>query len=588
MSDDSAANAPAPTEVAAPAISESATNAEIAQTDNVKSDAVAETKEPENKTSEEETGDKAKTEDSEKNGADTTEPAKSADDVEMKDSTQETAPGASATDEEKPSSAENEQKDEGAATNAEGAKAAATPTPADKNKSRRKSAGASGSQTKKLNKKASKAKLTNLNAEPGDYFFVKLKGHPQWPAVICDDDMLPQTLIKSRPVTAARADGTYREDYADGGKRAHDRTFPVMYLYTNEFSWVRNTDLLPLDASTVMDAINDKMRKDLKQAYEIASNALPLDHFKDILQQFQEDLAEKAKQVAEAVVATPKKTSKKGKAAPAEEEQDEDMEMPDADEEEEAEEAEKPKKSSKKRKAEEDAAPPQESAKKTKIKITSNSTPKAANGAATPKSTKATEPKSAKSKSKPKSGKGEEKKAEVQQKEPELTPEEKHQRKEKEVLFLRHKLQKGLLARDEEPKEEEMKTMSEYVTKLETFPDLEVDIIRKTKINKVLKAILKLGSIPKETEFKFKDRSQSLLEKWNKLLADESTPANGVNGKSAEPEAPKDEPKDDVEHSEKTNGTKANGVAEDKEESKAAAETAEGFDAAPKAVETEA
>ena len=104
-----------------------------------------------------------------------------------------------------------------------------------------------------------------------------------------------------------------------------------------------------------------------------------------------------------------------------------------------------------------------------------------------------------------------------------------------------------------------MKTMSEYVTKLETFPDLEVDIIRKTKINKVLKAILKLPSIPRETEFKFKDRSQSLLDKWNKLLADEPAPANGVNGKSAEPDAPKEEPKE----TEKTNGTKANGMSEE-------------------------
>ena len=38
----------------------------------------------------------------------------------------------------------------------------------------------------------------------------------------------------TRPVTAARPDGTYREDFADGGKRAGDRTYPVMYLYTNE------------------------------------------------------------------------------------------------------------------------------------------------------------------------------------------------------------------------------------------------------------------------------------------------------------------------------------------------------------------
>jgi hypothetical protein len=110
---------------------------------------------------------------------------------------------------------------------------------------------------------------------------------------------------------------------------------------------------------------------------------------------------------------------------------------------------------------------------------------------------------------------------------------------QKEILFLRHRLQKGLLIRDQDPKEEEMKPMSEFISKLEGYADLEVSIIRATKINKVLKAILKLNTIPKEEEFNFKARSQALLDKWNKLLAvDQDTPGppstNGVkqDGKS--------------------------------------------------------
>ena len=63
--------------------------------------------------------------------------------------------------------------------------------------------------------------------------------------------------------------------------------------------------------------------------------------------------------------------------------------------------------------------------------------------------------------------------------------------------------------------------------------------MRATKINKVLKNILKLDSIPKEQEFEFKKRSQSLLDKWNKILAADAaaapaapttTSTNGVNG----------------------------------------------------------
>lgn len=118
---------------------------------------------------------------------------------------------------------------------------------------------------------------------------------------------------------------------------------------------------------------------------------------------------------------------------------------------------------------------------------------------------------------------------------------------QKEVLYLRHKLQRGLLTRDQQPQESEMEQMSEYVTMLENLKDLEVSIIRATKINKVLKAILKLESIPREDEFHFKDRSQVLLDKWNELLATEtvapaSEATNGVNGKS---DAKADDKQDD-------------------------------------------
>jgi hypothetical protein len=107
---------------------------------------------------------------------------------------------------------------------------------ADKSKARRKSGGIP-EHKKKLNKKASKAKMTHTDAKPGDYFFVRLKGYPLWPAIVCDEAMLPTTLLKTRPVTAARPDGTYRADYEDGGSKIKDRTFPVMYLHTNEL-WV--------------------------------------------------------------------------------------------------------------------------------------------------------------------------------------------------------------------------------------------------------------------------------------------------------------------------------------------------------------
>lgn len=85
-------------------------------------------------------------------------------------------------------------------------------------------------KSKKPNRRKSRP-MTNLDASPGDYYFARMKGHAPWPSVICDEEMLPQNILSSRPVTARLPDGTFKkEEYADGGKRAHERTMPVMFL----------------------------------------------------------------------------------------------------------------------------------------------------------------------------------------------------------------------------------------------------------------------------------------------------------------------------------------------------------------------
>jgi hypothetical protein len=92
----------------------------------------------------------------------------------------------------------------------------------------------STSTPKKLNKKKSSAKITNLDATPGEHYFARLKSFPPWPAIVCDEAMLPAILRNTRPVTPKKPDGTYNEPYADGGKKVNERTFPIMFLGTNE------------------------------------------------------------------------------------------------------------------------------------------------------------------------------------------------------------------------------------------------------------------------------------------------------------------------------------------------------------------
>ncbi|KAH8820771.1 hypothetical protein F5884DRAFT_745116 [Xylogone sp. PMI_703] len=99
-----------------------------------------------------------------------------------------------------------------------------------------------------------------------------------------------------------------------------------------------------------------------------------------------------------------------------------------------------------------------------------------------------------------------------------MTPQQIRVKKEREILSLRHNLQKSLLSKDHEPIEEDIELMSEYISQLEADTNLEASIIRITKINKVLKAILKRDNIPKEDEFSFRPRLQALLDKWNVLL----------------------------------------------------------------------
>ena len=102
-----------------------------------------------------------------------------------------------------------------------------------KSSKRKSNAGVPEHKSKKLNRKKSVLDL-HLHVNPGEYWYARMRGHPPWPAIVCDEDMLPESLLSKRPVSAMRVDGTYREDFMPGGKNARDRRYPVMFLGTNE------------------------------------------------------------------------------------------------------------------------------------------------------------------------------------------------------------------------------------------------------------------------------------------------------------------------------------------------------------------
>ncbi|KAK4994104.1 hypothetical protein LTR66_005789 [Elasticomyces elasticus] len=391
-----------------------------------------------------------------------------------------------------------------------------------KNGKRKSSAGVPEHKTKKIQKKKSipnGMNQLNLDAKPGEFYWARLRGYPPWPSVICDEDMLPESLLSTRPVSTARVDGSYREDFMPSGKNYKDRTFPVMFLGTNEFSWMLNTALTPLHKSEVEGATQGKKSKSLFEAYEVAAKGPTLDDFKELLTAHEEAIMKDMEErKAKAAQKEEQDAKKKEKVEQAKEEKskakkpsrkskdaavfDEDVDMEDAAAE---------TKPSKKRKKEADSdgdVKPKKTPKSVKL-----SAPKTPNGDSSTKKPKSSS-KPKKTVAKPKA----ESEEEEEKSEAPVTEVERLQKRERAVLYLRHRLQKGFLSRDQAPKEEEMASMSDFFSQLEGYSDLEASIIRTTKIHKVLKAIVKLNSIPKDEELGFKKRSYAILDSWSKVL----------------------------------------------------------------------
>ena len=183
-----------------------------------------------------------------------------------------------------------------------------------------------------------------------------MKGHPPWPSVICDEEMLPNSLLTTRPVTARMPDKKFRKpEYEDGGKRAHERTYPIMFLHTNEFAWMPNTDLTPLDPEddTIKNPPEKGKSKTLLAAYAKAAEANDLQHFKTMLAEhqkaLQQDMEEREAIAAERAASKKAKKSRKSSDAAA---LAEDVEEMDVDDEEGV---EKPKSKKRKKPADSDA-----------------------------------------------------------------------------------------------------------------------------------------------------------------------------------------------------------------------------------------
>ncbi|KAK9239563.1 hypothetical protein V1525DRAFT_397793 [Lipomyces kononenkoae] len=348
----------------------------------------------------------------------------------------------------------------------------------------KKEAAAEPEPVEKVSKKKSASTPIKASYLPGAVVLAKLKGFPPWPAMILADAFLPPHILKLKPKASTGTPGSARMKRKGTSVEEEDASlpsvFPVRFFNDDNYMWASRSDLKPLSgdqAQKYVDTVSSKPSKKDKSlvvAYKIAVNPPSLEEF-----------------------------AHGNSVHPSEEEEEEDVEMEEVEEEESV-----PEKKSKKRKSiakgDEDVATPPTKKKKRESKA--NGSAKKANGDI------------AKEKKTPKKTPSSGKKASA------AALRESLEERTKQVLYVRHKLQKAFLTRDKPPAEEEMDTMDKFFTKLENFQGLEISIIRNTKINKVLKGIHKLNEIPLDDKYNFRERSRKMLEIWTHMFEGISSP----------------------------------------------------------------
>jgi hypothetical protein len=109
--------------------------------------------------------------------------------------------------------------------------------------------------------------------------------------------------------------------------------------------------------------------------------------------------------------------------------------------------------------------------------------------------------------------------------------------REEQIKMIRHRLQRGFLD-SAKPSEDQLPQLSAHIKTLEINPDLEISIIRKFKVNKVLKQLLKIDDIPSDGFHRFRERAEKLLLRWSTATQEAGDDTNGEVTPSVEDNKP--------------------------------------------------
>ncbi|EPQ56881.1 Tudor/PWWP/MBT [Gloeophyllum trabeum ATCC 11539] len=346
---------------------------------------------------------------------------------------------------------------------------------------------------------------------PRDIVLAKVRGYPAWPGMVVDPDTVPPTVAKERPQ----------------GKKS--TFYCVRFFPAGDYAWIVPKDISRLQKHEIEAYISEPHKKsgDLLIGYKTALNPEKWEEERENAR------AEYEQYEAEAEV--DQLESEVG--------EDEDGEK-------------KPKPKKRKREME----TPAKSKAKSKAKKEPSETPakKKATGGRKKNGTKS----NAMVESEDEGGADADAHA-SRGKEESAPPTKRSKREEDEadsaltndpeatkVKDWRHKLQKAFLNTKATPKPEEMPDLDKLFTTVETYDNMTLEYLQFSKIGKVMRHIhaLKTEQVPRDDEFKFRERAKVLVDKWHEILDAKKEKPAGPNGttpakkeEKEESEAPKAE-----------------------------------------------
>ncbi|KAI0364417.1 Tudor/PWWP/MBT, partial [Pilatotrama ljubarskyi] len=362
-----------------------------------------------------------------------------------------------------------------------------------------------------MSKKGAKTQNKEQSYEVRDIVLAKVRGFPPWPGMIVDPDTVPEAVAKERP----------------NAKSKKGNWYCVRFFPAGDYAWIVPKDISRLQQHEIQAYISEPYKRsgELLKGYRIALD--------------------------------PKAWEEEREAAAVEAQEEEDnaeVDQLESDGEEEADDDEEDKKKkTKKRKRDSETAPA-----KTKSKAKKESAePTKKRAASAPKGKKNGPKSKAMVESEDEGGAEEgEREGSGPSKRSSPPPAKKAKRDKDEdgdsplmndpealkVREWRHKLQKAFLNTKATPKEEDMPGLDQLFSTVENYENMTIEYLTFSKIGKVMRHIHALSDdkVPRDDEFKFRERAKVLVDKWHDILkangAPESKPATNGTRKAGEGE----------------------------------------------------